>query len=498
MVVRRLDVLVLVVLVTARVRIDTLADLVAPRTIETIQKVAWLNALLSPDAWKLMADWLTDPLSLLLISVTFALVLAYIIVDLLGERHMSGDGNAHAEGYAAQGPVPAAPVAHFRFKLLLVLAIVATTVMAQSAYLVALRHIAGPATYTHDGGVIQTEETIKFLLQGKNPYVEDYTQTPMADWGLDYKTALYHYPYLPWTFLFSLPFFLASNAMFGWFDERFVYLLLFALMLLIAVRLAPTPMSKLVLLMVLGLNPIMGSDVIFGQNDSFVLFWIAAALWLARRGWTDDDVPGAAHGSAYRLMAGVAFALACASKPTAWFLAPFFLAYVIGERPVLPPEEARIARVKHLVARIAPFVLTFLLIVLPFLLWDPYHFYDDVWAWSAGTSPTAYQIRGWGVSNFVLALNLVPSRLAYFPFWIPELLVSLPVLLLTLRAQWRDNSLPNVTWHGAILFLTFAFTSRFLNENYLGFVVSLLTLGALMAGPVRGGLRRTAPDSHAA
>src|SRR5439155_21530779 len=123
--------------------------------------------------------------------------------------------------------------------------------------------------------------------------------------------------------------------------------------LLIAVRLAPTPMSKLVLLMVLGLNPIMGSDVIFGQNDSFVLFWIVAALWLARRGWTYDDVRGAAHGSAYRLMAGAAFALGCASKPTAWFLAPFYLAYVIGERPVLPPEEAGIARVKHLVARIA-------------------------------------------------------------------------------------------------------------------------------------------------
>src|SRR5437870_8660593 len=97
MVVRRLDVLVLVVLVTARVRIDTLADLAAQRPIETIQKVAWLNALLSPDAWKLMEDWLTDPLSLLLISVTFALVLAYFIVDLLGQRHMSGDGNVPGE-----------------------------------------------------------------------------------------------------------------------------------------------------------------------------------------------------------------------------------------------------------------------------------------------------------------------------------------------------------------------------------------------------------------
>ncbi|MEZ4584167.1 MAG: hypothetical protein R3A10_21460 [Caldilineaceae bacterium] len=50
---------------------------------------------------------------------------------------------------------------------------------------------SGPASYTHDGGVIQTEATIRFLLEGRNPYVEDYTETPMAEWGFsEYRTAL--------------------------------------------------------------------------------------------------------------------------------------------------------------------------------------------------------------------------------------------------------------------------------------------------------------------
>ena len=36
---------------------------------------------------------------------------------------------------------------------------------------------------------------------------------PMAEWGIDeFRTALYHYPYLPWTFLFSAPFKLLSDA----------------------------------------------------------------------------------------------------------------------------------------------------------------------------------------------------------------------------------------------------------------------------------------------
>ncbi len=470
MFVRRFDVLLLLLLVTARVRIDTLADLAAPRPIETIRQVAWLNGLLSPDAWALMEDWLTDPISLLLISLTFALVLAYVIVDLLGERSTSD----------VQRPVShlQSPVSNFHLKLVIVFAIITTTVVAQSAYLIALRHIAGPATYTHDGGVIQTEETMKFLLQGKNPYTEDYTHTPMADWGLDYKSALYHYPYLPWTFLFSLPFFVVSSATLGWFDERFVYLILFALMLLMAVRLAPTPTSKLALVMLLGLNPIMGSDVIFGQNDSFVLFWIVAALFVAQQ----------PHRFA-RVTSLALFALACASKPTAWFLAPFYFVFTLRD------ELFDLRRASSIVRRLLPFVFVFLLIVLPFALWDPYNFYDDVWAWSAGTSPTAYQIRGWGLSNFVLALNLVPSRLAYFPFWIPEVIVSLPLLVLMLRRQLRENTLTNAAWHGGILLFAFAFASRFLNENYLGFIVSLLALGVFAVQSPTSDVQRQSPNA---
>ncbi len=449
MFVRRFDVLLLIALVTARVRIDTLADLAAPRPIETIRKIAWLDRLLSPDAWKLMEDWLTDPLSLLLISLTFALVLGYVLVDWLGERPRSETGRSPARN---------------GLKLALLFAIVGTTVVAQSAYLVTLRHSAGPATYTHDGGVIQTEEAMKFVLQGKNPYTEDYTHTPMADWGLDYKTALYHFPYLPWTFLFSLPFFLTCNAAIGWFDERVVYLLLFVLTLLMAARLAPPP-ANLALVMLLGLNPIMGSDVIFGQNDSFVLFWLVAAFWLANRG------------QSYQALSAVAFALACASKPTAWFLAPFYFLYLVRD----VPWRTRPARL--MLSRLAPFAAVFAVIVLPFVFWDPYNFYDDVWAWSAGTSPTAYQIRGWGLSNLVLALDWVPSRLGYFPFWVPELIVSVPLFLITLRRQWRENTLANVAWHGALLFFAYAYVSRFLNENYLGFVVALLALGVLMCAP---------------
>jgi len=92
-------------------------------------------------------------------------------------------------------------------RLILIWAIILLTVFASSAKLTLLRRENGPASYSHDGGVIQTEATIDYLLQGRNPYTEDYLATPMAEWGInEFRTALYHYPYLPWTFLFSAPF----------------------------------------------------------------------------------------------------------------------------------------------------------------------------------------------------------------------------------------------------------------------------------------------------
>jgi hypothetical protein len=456
---KRFDVLLLIVLVTARLRIDTLADLAAPRPVEVIRKVPWLNGLLPEQGWNLLVDWMTDPLSLLLISITICLLLAYVLIDSISAPDKKATTSANESSR----------LPNFRVKLALIFAIIATSVVAQSLYLVELRHVAGPASYTHDGGVIQTEEAIKFILQGKNPYVEDYTKTPMAEWGLDLRTALYHFPYLPWTFVFSLPFYQASTAIMGWFDERLVYLPLFLLMLVMATRLSPKRSATLAIVMILGLNPIMGSDVIFGQNDSFVLFWLVAALWAGGR-----------SRPALRGLSPILFALACASKPTAWFLAPFFFLYWAAERGEASERTSAADAARGLLRRLAPFAVVFAMVVVPFVLWDPYNFYDDVWAWSAGTSLTAYQIRGWGLANFVLALGLVPTRVAYFPFWIPEVVVSIPLFILLVRRQWRENTLAHVAWHGGVLFFAYAFVSRFLNENYLGFIVGLLLLGALM------------------
>jgi hypothetical protein len=485
---RRLDALLLVILLVARIRIDTLAEAaVLPARQADVARHPWLGRLLSPQATAMLAQQqFTDPIGLLLIVAALGCLLAYLLVH---------------EFVASERP-------RYWIRLVLIWAMILLTVFAASTKLVLLRSQSGPASYSHDGGVIQTEAAIDYLLQGRNPYVEDYVSTPMAEWGIDeFRTALYHYPYLPWTFLFSAPFRLLADRLAGWYDQRFVYLLLFALTLLLAPGLARRAESKLLLVMILGLNPIMGSDLIYGQNDSFVLAWVLLSLWFwvrsqrvahgsaagagavpadaggsagqeTQRGASSEGVLQGNAGRRWLWASAAAFGLACASKPTAWFLLPFYLVLLAGgdardlwRRPA--------AWLKRACARGWPALVAAVLAIGPYLVWDPGAMFDDVWRWSNGTSATAYQIWGWGASNLVLAAGWVKSRFDYWPFWLPELIIGLPLLLLLLRRQAHNNTPARAFWSYGLFLLAFFFFSRFLNENYLGYITAVLALGVL-------------------
>jgi len=474
---QRMDALLLVILVVARIRIDTLAEAaVLPMRQEDVARHPWLGRLLSGEAMTTLAQQqFVDPIGLLLIVAALGCLLAYLLVH---------------EFVTAERP-------RYWARLVLIWAIVMLTVFASSAKLVLLRRESGPASYSHDGGVIQTEATIDYLLQGRNPYVEDYVATPMAEWGTsgEFRTALYHYPYLPWTFLFSAPFRLLADRTIGWYDQRFVYLLLFALTLLLAAGLAKRRESKLLLVMIIGLNPIMGSDLIYGQNDSFVLAWVLLSLWLWSRGQparpagstepeaTQDRATGQGGVEKYTLWlwaSAAAFGLACASKPTAWFLLPFYLLLLAGgdlRRDLWRRPGPWLRRVW---VRGWPALAVAVLVIAPYLVWDPRAMFDDVWRWSNGTSTTAYQIWGWGASNVVLAAGWVKSRFDYWPFWLPQLIIGLPLLVLLLRRQaLRENSPARAFWGYGLFLLAFFFFSRFLNENYLGYITAILAVGAL-------------------
>jgi hypothetical protein len=407
-----------------------------------------------------------DPVGLLLNASTLGLLAGYLLTDL---------------GFTGAW--------RRRLKWGLLAALICTLLFLPAFKLILLRQGSGPASYTHDGGVIQTEATIHFLFQGKNPYREDYVDTPMAEWGFSrYRTALYHYPYLPWTFLFSAPFYWVGQAS-GFYDQRLVYLLLLAVALPVAPRLVRGERQQLALVALLAFNPIMALDVIFGQNDSFVLCWIIFSLvawqqWAQRR---TTDPPR--HG--WRWLSAALFGLACASKPTAWFFAPFYGLLLVADQDQLATGGWRgVGRViPSIIRRALPALVVFTVILLPYVLWDGAALYDDVWRWSNGQGETGYQIWGWGASNFVLAAGLVADRFAQWPFWQLEVLLAVPVLLWLIHRQGRNNTLSNAAWHYGVFLLVFFYGSRFLNENYLGYILAFLAIGVLGGGEEGEGVK---------
>lgn len=445
------DALFLALLVCALLIIDSFAEATLPTLVQDELRHPLLGALLPAQGAAAMGTPSPrpgDPLGLFLNALTLGLLLGYFVVDL-----------------GLRGGI------RRRVKWLLLTAILLTTLFLPAGKLILLRQGSGPASYTHDGGVIQTEATIQFLFQGKNPYRENYDKTPMAEWGFSkFRTALYHYPYLPWTFLFSAPFY-ALGQLAGFYDQRLVYLALMALALALAPRLVKHERSQLALVAGLGLNPQMALDLIFGQNDSFVLCWILFSLVAWRqfrqgRGWW---------------VSPLLFGLACASKPTAWFFAPFYGLLLVDDAAssAIFTWRGLATTLRQILQRLWPGLLVFALLLLPYLLWDPFALYDDVWRWSNGQGETGYQIWGWGASNFVLIFGLVTDRFAQWPFWRIEVLLGLPLLLWFLHRQQRFNTLGNACWHYGVFLLAFFYGSRFLNENYLGYSMAFLVLGVV-------------------
>lgn len=447
------DALLVALLTVATLQINGFAQSSAlPTRVADVIRHPWLGGLLPPGGLSAMGEIGPipgDPIGLLLNALALLGLLAYLVADLLPWPRRS-----------------------YRLKWAALIVILVMALFLPTVKLILLRAQSGPASYTHDGGVIQTEATIDFLLAGKNPYVEDYLQTPMAEWGYsEFRSALYHYPYLPWTFVFSAPFYLIGQAL-GHYDQRWLYLALMAIALLVAPRVATTGRAKLALVATLALNPVMNLDLTFGQNDAFVFCWMLFSL-VAWQRWRQEQQVGVRGG--WLLLSTLFYGLACASKPTAWFFAPFYALLLVADQSGETTPKA----IRTLLARGWPALIPFLLLVGPYLLWNPAAFYDDVWRWSNGQGEHGYQIWGWGAANFVLALGWVSDRFDQWPFLLFEALLALPLLLWFLWRQWRANTLSMACWHYAIFLFAFFYGSRFLNENYLGFILAFMAVGVL-------------------
>ena len=383
-------------------------------------------------------------LRLLIYSIVLLLLGLYLLIDF--NKNTSEKRKEHLSYY----------------KFIIALLIIFFVAVLPCIHRIGERHNGKPYEFAHDGGVIQTEEAIKYFIKGKNPYHEDYYNTVLDEHYTVYKldeiknSLIHHYTYLPLTFIFPLPFYIISKAAIGWFDMRFIYILMFVLSLYIVTRLNQSTENKILLLITFSLNPFFTYFIADGRNEVFLLFWVILTLFFLIK-------------KSFRT-ASVFLALACASKLTAWFLVPFFMVYIFGKNN---NSESLKHKIISLLKNIYPFVLIFLVFLLPFLIWDFSSFIEDVFNWDK-TYPLG-GTPGFGFANFLLFIGY--SRADYFPFNYLQLVIGLPVLYFLLKKQVKNNTTDSMLINYGILTFVLFYFARFFHDNYIGYILSILYLG---------------------
>ena len=347
------------------------------------------------------------------------------------------------------------------------LVLVVATVVVPTLALIALRWNTGAPILMHDGAY-QTEEAIRLLLGGLDPYGVDYTTTSMRLWHWYVNTpidpSLYHYVYPPAVFLLPLPAYALAHSVGVPFDVRLVDLLVAVVAAVAIIKLPWRWEWRYLVLAALFLDPF----VYLAQGRNDILF--LAPIVLGVLAW-ERDRP---------MLAALAFGAAAAFKPFAVFLLPL-LALLVWRRS----RAERWSTARQLTV-LAGLILPGLLTIAPFFLWNPGAYWADTVSFVSGSDPHRYPIQGYGFSEILLLLKIIPSPGAYFPFAILQALGTLPVFALGIRRVVGRPTLATVLWWATATLAVVLFFSRFVNDNYLAVVLFL----AILAGATRRGARR--------
>lgn len=324
-------------------------------------------------------------------------------------------------------------------------------------FLTALRAASQPWEYVHDS-TVQTEEAMRYLLEGKNPYVESYASGPMGKvpfWG-GKNPALEHVVYYPGSFLLGLPVYALCMKLAGHYDHR-LFLLLSHALALAGAWFAADVRWRRHLLVALGLNPAFLFYLAQGTNDSLVTGLLMPAIALASMG---RDV-----------LAAVLIGAAAGFKQTAWFFAPIYLAGLAGRTGF-----ARAAAAGGALA------LTMALLTLPIVWWDPAAFHDDTVAYLMGTAKESYPPSGLSIASLLGPLAEAPES-ARRLFQGLQLFVVLPALLFFAWRQWRAPSAAGLL-RGYSLAVTASFVcARYFNASHLAYCSLFFIASFYLPGP---------------
>lgn len=383
-----------------------------------------LPALIAPFIMTYRLSWGQTPYWLF--GLIFFGLLGYLVLDLLG----------------------LGSTLYWRMKQLVLWFLIIGVLGSAFVSAMIVRHQTHPIYMIHDMP-LQQEIAIRFLLDGKNPYTESYFGTFLEQWPYsptETNPALYHFVLLPFYLLFALPFYSVSIVLFGFFDARMPLLFLFLALLLMVAKLVRDTQNRALFLILLAFSPAMLPYTLEGRSDIFMFTFLFGSLYLLHKG--------------RYLWAGIPLALAFAVKQSAWPIMPFYLAFLYF----------RTKKVKNFLWLLLPFIATSALIIGPFFLWDPKAFLDSTVFYLSGSIPHSYPISGYGFGKLLQEFGFIKDLHRYYPFYIWQILVGLPLLTLLIKFLKKDPSVPRLIITYGIFLFVFWYFSRYFNNSHLSYL----------------------------
>jgi hypothetical protein len=317
-----------------------------------------------------------------------------------------------------------------------------------------------------DGGVLVSDEAVRVLLDGRDPYQASYARV-LAGWRIDVEgepatnPLVDHYPYWPGSLALLVAVEAPLRAVGTDADPRVLYLLVYGAVGLWLGWWSLRRRGDLFAALAVALSPLMLPYLWQGANDVLLVAGIAVAA--------------AALAGRRVVLAGLALGVALSVK---LLLAPMVLLYLVWlaaetRRGRLERRRAGAAAA----AALAPAALT----ALPFLAWHPADFLTDAVAYHLGLVEDAYPIAGHGLPAQLLRAGFLDDPFGPVPVWA----TTLPAVVVVLLGVWwvwtRPGHRALLAASGLVMLGVLVFHRSFM-FYYVDVPAAALLLAALAGG----------------
>lgn len=309
----------------------------------------------------------------------------------------------------------------------------------------------------HDG-LIQTEAATSSLLSGKNPYSISFENVLKGDRfyiGERSHPVLTHYAYSPLTFLTNLPIQFLVRDLFKFVDARITLFLIFFATAWIGMKMVE---EKYIFMILFLFNPLFVHSILIGAVDGIGLYFLFLCLFFLY--------------SKKVHLATIFLAISFAAKLTVFPFLPLYFLYLYA----FFNKNTNMNLFKQIII----FMMTSLIIYLPFFIWDRQAFIDDLVLFHLKGGINSFPIGGsLGIPQLLVSKGLI-SPWSSFPFYLILPFIFTPFLFFSFKIFRNSLFLGNLIILYVLLFvITFSLMSVF-NPNYLDYISQVLVLGSLI------------------